>query len=110
MPTWAIVVTSASVGALISALVTAINQYFERRSRRRELAMSKALEAATEATKMGLEVALKRDEGAYFTDILNTSETYYRWLMYLMDHGALPKDAHAGRTLLEKEHRAKSDK
>jgi hypothetical protein len=109
MPLWAIVVTSASVGALVSALVTALNQYFERRSRRRELAMSKALEAAEQATKIGLEVALKRGGGASFPDLLNLTETYYRWLMHLMDRGELPEDAHKGRTQHEREYRAQVD-
>jgi hypothetical protein len=106
MPTWAIVVTSASVGALVSALVTALNQYFERRARRRELAMSKGLEAATEATRVALEVALKTKQGANIPDLLAFTETYYRWLMHLMDHGELPKDAHAARTMHERTFRA----
>ena len=47
MPTWAVVLTSAGVAALVSGAMALVGQAIERRWRHRELALTKALELAT---------------------------------------------------------------
>lgn len=98
IPLWAIVITSASVGAFASAGLTLISQTLERRSRRRELALSKAIEIAIERTELVRQIASQTGSQASFADHAALAETYFRWLVHLIEHDELPTDAHSSRT------------
>lgn len=72
MPTWALVFTSAAIGAITSAMVTMVGQLLgqalDRRARRRELLFSKAIDLARWKNERTLEVAQRKGSGPYQID------------------------------------------
>jgi len=93
MPTWAIVLTSAGVAALVSGAMTLVGQAIERRWRRRELALTKALEIATTRAELARVLASETKGKLELHDHVVVAERYYKWITHLLDTGELPPDA-----------------
>lgn len=92
MSTFIIVITSASVGALISTSITLFGQYFERKSRRKELLLSKAIEMGLSKTEFAAKIAKDFHKTIILTDAINLAATYYRELNVLLKTENLSKD------------------
>ena len=93
MPTWAIVLTSAAVGALASSIAALIGQMLERRSRRRELALAKAVDLSIARSGLMADLAIKTGGQLTLMDHVELSGTYYNWLRHVLEKGSLPPKA-----------------
>lgn len=93
-PIWALILTSAGVGAIASAVVTAISQWLERRSRRGEVLLAKSIEMANELTRTGKEIAEKQGPHGSKVTLLPTAylaAIYFKFLRHLLIKGDAPK-------------------
>lgn len=87
-----IIITSASVGALISTSITLLGQYFERKSRRKELLLSKAIEMGLSKTEFAAKVAKDFHKTIILTDAVILAAAYYKELSVLLKTENLSKD------------------
>lgn len=90
-----IVLTSAGVAALISAGATFLNAHLERKARRRELALSKALDIATE----WLRIKAKGEGAAHIGLITQTAHNYFRFFECLVEGRKIPDEVKAAVSL-----------
>ena len=94
-----VILGSAAVGALVSSLITLFGQYHERQSRREELLLERAMELAEGKIQLAKERARTSSSTHYVQDKIVLTETYYKWLKYLLKHGDLPDDDRIQRTM-----------
>src|SRR5258708_33476844 len=93
MPTWALVLTSAAIGATISAVITIagqlVGQHLERNARRRELLFSKATELARWKNERTVAEA-RRSGGFAIVDEIFLVRAFFEDLEHLFASGKLP--------------------
>jgi len=87
------IITSAAIGGVVGSAITFVGQILERKSRRKELLLAKSVELAIERARFVYKVAKDEDKEADISDPAVNCATYFRWLVYLLDKGALPPDA-----------------
>jgi hypothetical protein len=92
MPIWALILTSAAVGAIVSSLVTFIGQFLERKHQRETLALNFALDLAKERTELVKQIADKKGLTADLYDLLYVAANYYPSIMRLLKEGRLPQE------------------
>jgi hypothetical protein len=88
-----IVITSASVGVLISSIITSVGLYFERKSRREELLLSKALELAITKTALIKDIAKETKGTAILHDYVINAAKYYKDLKLILKTGDVSKES-----------------
>jgi hypothetical protein len=98
---WALVISSAAVGAVVSSAIAELGKWRERKSRREELALTKAFEMARSVTDMSVEL-IKLGKGVQMMPMNDTIARAYITLKHILAHDRL--DA-AAQTEVDEEYR-----
>ena len=96
MPTWALVLTSAGVSAVVTTALGLLAQWFERQAKRREVLLKSAMDLARAKQELVMAVAEKvPGSSVKLRDQIMVVEDYYKALSHLLDHGSLPESLKA---------------
>jgi hypothetical protein len=90
----ALVLTSAGIAAAVTSLITLFGQWVERRSRRENCCSRKRSILQTQKIEVAMKVAGVSGDSLEAIDAIYSAEIYYKWMVQLMDKGALPDEAH----------------
>jgi hypothetical protein len=89
---FAVMLTSAAVGVVVSSLITLISQVLERRPRRTEFLMKTVTDWAVKRAELAIEYAKTRAVHPVTPELGWMAYDYHRQLSSLMRDGTIPLD------------------